>query len=74
MRTVGELLEYLQQLVERDESVEDMPLRLAIQPAWPLALTVDNVRVFDGKLWIAAGGHPHGESPYSDIEVWDQEF
>ena len=77
---VGELLEML----EGEEP--DMEVRLAMQPSWPLRFQVDRVvndafidRDEDDEdgdegpqfIWIVAGDHPYGESPYASKKLWE---
>ena len=80
--TLGELHGIIEEMLE--EHGEDVPVRLAVQPDWPLSHTVANVRYLNeddcpaqaqpAAVWIAASqGHPCDESPYAPREAWDEE-
>ena len=64
-----DLIERLQELADLDPNADVM---LAFQPNWPLAFTIDNVRVIDNVVWIANGSHPYPD-PYAPRAAWDEE-
>jgi len=77
--TLGELLERLQQLHEAGAEL-DCAIRVAFQPSYPLAATVDvAVHVEDSgehpeAVWIAVGESvPYGENPYAPRGAWGTE-
>ena len=69
--TVGELRELLEDLED------DMPLHVAIQPSYPLAVSLKAVTVLEddldrpGAVWLATGDHPANGSPYAPADAWN---
>lgn len=78
-RTLDDLIERLEEL--REEHGGDLPVRIASQPSWPLAFTVENVRFIESSndhhpsaVWFAASqGPPYLENPYAPKAAWDEE-
>lgn len=81
--TLDELIETLTEL--RDQLGEDVPVRVAFQPNYPLAACVAHVRVMPLRItevgdeehpavWIATSSSvPYGENPYATRKAWDEE-
>jgi hypothetical protein len=77
IRTVAELIEYLEQFDD------NMPIRVAQQPNYPLVATIENVRQVteddnSGRegpyVWIATREiTTHRENPYAPAEAWEEE-
>lgn len=83
MRTVNDLIEALQDLVNSNEEAGELPLRVAIQPNYPIHLRLGSVRVGVAKgcegrpdkpvLYFVAGeSSPYDENPYASCELWDE--
>jgi hypothetical protein len=75
IETIGDLLDALADLSE------DLPVRIAFQPNYPLAATISNVRViereerrpFQKVLWIAVDQiTDYDESPYGPRDAWEE--
>ena len=70
--TLDELIQKLE--IYRDEGHDgDTPVRLAVQPNWPLCHTIDDISYREGRLWLAAShGHPWDEGPYAPKNAWGE--
>jgi len=73
--TVAELIEELTEVA--DAGFGDLEVLLAHQPSWPLAFTVSCIATPEDiepedqpVVWIAAGAHPIGRSPYAPSNAW----
>ena len=65
--TVGDLMTLLEELPE------DMPIRLAHQPTYPLQfMLVERVRRYKGVAYLLEGDHPREGSPYLPKSLWDE--
>jgi hypothetical protein len=81
IKTVGDLKEAL------EEFDDALPVRIAYQPSWPLAGSIQNVREVDRAdepggptrpgdvtLWIAVDQvSTYTENPYAPRDAWDEE-
>lgn len=65
IKTVADLQEYL------EDFLPDTEIRIAYQPNWPLAGTVNKVSEVDDKVWIAVGEVSRDENPYAPKEIWE---
>jgi hypothetical protein len=81
--TVGELIAALEDMRDSSEQGNEMEVRIAYQPNYPLAATVVGVadsREFEGNedgpavAWIATGEVGWGESPYASAEAWNAAY
>lgn len=77
--TIGELLEELQMMAE--EHGDDVEVRIAYQPSYPLAADLDAVTLVkneqgvhrkDKIVWLAASTSVgYSENPYAPSQAWD---
>lgn len=80
-RTVNDLIEALQDMVNEHPEAGELPLRIAHQPSYPLQEAVTNVTVAkvqgrDGEpnktvLFFVAGTCPYDENPYASSNLWE---
>ena len=66
---LSELIETLQEFAEFADY--DMEVFLAIQPNYPLELSLACVTQVDDTVYIAAGETTHRDTPYAPSEAWD---
>jgi hypothetical protein len=74
MRTLGDLLTAVQELVERvggEDAAAGVPLACVHQSSWPLRERVSGLVVHQGEATLVLDGHPREGSPYGDRAVWD---
>lgn len=77
---LGQLLELLTDIAENHPEGEDLEVRVAHQPNYPLVFGLHNARVLPAEgsrpeaVWLATTeGHPYNEPPYAPAEAWHED-
>ena len=65
--------------LENERDAQDIEVRVAVQPSWPLAHELEAITLENGSergngriFWLAASsGHPWNENPYAPRDAWE---
>ena len=67
---IRDLITQLEELAEHAENGEQLEVRMATQPNWPIQTYIACVTLVDDVVFIAEGYSPH-DTPYAPRSAWD---
>lgn len=77
---LGQLIEVLTDIADSHPEGDDLEVRIAHQPEYPLVFGLINVRRLDAQdsrpeaVWLATSqGHVPGEPPYAPKDAWEED-
>jgi hypothetical protein len=71
IQNIRELIDVLEEIAQ--EHGDELPVRFASQPSYPLAHSIANVAVVGERVWLAEGERGWNEDPYAPKAAWEEQ-